>query len=480
MNESSAVNWREYFNPRLELVLLLSAGFEICWTYGYFAIALLSISQDRFALSPLVYAGLFLFALYGSRVLLNLKLRPRAWQAGVIALAAASVLVVIRATLFPLSGLFDFAWLGETVPALGRFFIAFSSTDLMALCGLYAWWRGLSLSQASFDFESVGFRFRGGVLLLALLALANTWTARIDMSGLLAGYFFCALLAVALARQEDMGRTDSQISLPLRGPWLGILAGSALAVLALGALLSLVLSPQGLGAIARLLSPLAPVIFVILYALLLVAALIVEALFGLISLIITRLGGSAGALDSFRLAPPPPFEVVQQSNDLTALAPYLDPLRTICAAGLFVGMLILLAISLNRMRGRPNNAGREVRESVPVSMSLNPLRRLRDWLRPPHFDLADDVESIRRIYASLVRLAARRGFPRREAETPYEFVPDLRAALAGVEAEERLITEAYVRVHYGEHRPSADEVRQVRAAWERIKLQNQMSDRTAG
>ncbi|MBI5878981.1 MAG: DUF4129 domain-containing protein [Chloroflexi bacterium] len=474
MTATSAINWRDYINPRFELVLLLSAVFEISWTYGYFAIAVLALTQDQTMLSPFVYGGLFLLALYGSRLLLNMRLEKRPQQAGIIALAAASVLLGIRGTLYPQAGLLDLAWLGETVSALGRFFIAFSATGLMALCGMFAWWRGLALSQASFDFESVGFRFRGGVLLISLLALINTWSGRIDMTGMLTTYFMCALLAVALARQEDMGRTDSQVSLPLKGPWLAILAGSGLAVLALGALLGVALSPQGIAMIARWLSPLSPLLFVFLYALLFVAALIVELLFGLISMVLSGLGGRGSPFDGFKPAAPPPFEVLQQSNDLNALAAYLDPLRTACAAGLFIGMLIMLALSLNRLRGRPARTGNEVRESVPVSLDLNPFRRLRDWLRPPSFDFgADNVESIRRIYASLVRLAARRGFPRQDAETPYEFVTDLRAAWAATEAEERLITDAYVRVHYGEHSPTSDEMHQVRAAWERIKAQNQ-------
>jgi len=82
------------------------------------------------------------------------------------------------------------------------------------------------------------------------------------------------------------------------------------------------------------------------------------------------------------------------------------------------------------------------------------------------------VASIRRIYANLTRLAAQRGFPRRDAETPYEFIRGLRAAFPDAEFEERAITDAYVRVHYGEHDPTAEELQQVRVAWERIRAVN--------
>jgi len=473
MTDSAAFNWREHFNPRFELVLLLSALFEICWTYGFFAIGLLSLTGGRAALSPFMYGGTFLFALYSARLALNLRLAARARQALIIALVIASVLLLIRATLFPQAGLLDSGWIGETATALGRVFFAFSAADLLALCGIFAWYRGLTLSQASFDFESVGFRFRGGVILLAALALINTWNGQIDLSGLLAAYFLCALLAVALARQEDLGRTDSQVSLPLRGPWLAILAGSALAVLALGALLAAALSPQGVAVLGQALSPLRPLLVLALYLFLFIAGVIVEALVAVVTFVFSGLHRGGNPFEGFRPPPAIPLEQMTQSNDLSALAQVLDPLRTVCAVGLFLGMLVMLALALNRARARPNRAGHESRESVPVGLDLNPFRALRHWLRMPSLQPgADDAASIRRIYASLARLSAQRGFPRQDAETPYEFVPDLRAALAATESEERLITDAYVRVHYGEHAPSPDEMRQVRAAWERIKTQN--------
>jgi hypothetical protein len=83
-----------------------------------------------------------------------------------------------------------------------------------------------------------------------------------------------------------------------------------------------------------------------------------------------------------------------------------------------------------------------------------------------------DVASIKRIYANLVRLAARRGFPRREAETPYEFMGELRETLPSATAEERAITDAYVRVHYGEQSPAAEEVAQVKEAWKKIRAED--------
>jgi hypothetical protein len=279
-------------------------------------------------------------------------------------------------------------------------------------------------------------------------------------------------MAVALARQEDIGRSDSHVSLPLKGPWLGILGGTALFVLAVGALLARALTPQGVRAFFDLLRPLEPLAVVILYAVLILVSYIVELVYNIIFVLMERL--TAGRLNQTPLQLPqrPPLTIPEEQPDLSALMLYFDPIRMACAVALFALVLLVLALSLNRLRKPDRTDDNESRESVPVALDFNPLRRLRDLFRRPHLTLDEGgIASIRRIYANLTRLAAQRGFPRRDAVTPYEFVGELRAAFPDAELEERAITEAYVRVHYGEQQPTAEEIRRVRDAWERIKAQ---------
>lgn len=76
--------------------------------------------------------------------------------------------------------------------------------------------------------------------------------------------------------------------------------------------------------------------------------------------------------------------------------------------------------------------------------------------------------SVRNIYANMARLAARRGFPRNKARTPYEYLPDLLAAFPQAAAEAQAITDAYVAVHYGELPASRAELDALRAAYARL------------
>ena len=476
---TATLAWRDIFKPRRELLLLCAAGFELCWTYSLFALAWAASGHGERGVSIYLFAALLLFAIYSARLVLNTSLEARAQKVVIVVLALISILLAIRATLYFNYAPLDWSWLATVPAAITRLFIALTPEALLIVMGVFAWWRGIALAQTSLDFELVGYRFRFGVLMLALVALLNTWIARIDLSPTLFGFFFFGLMAVALARQEDIGRNDSHVSLPLKGPWLGILTGTALMVLALGALLARALTPQGLRALLELFRPLEPLAVVLLYVVLVLVSYLVELVYNVIFALMQRFTRGNLNPPPLQLPERPPLNITQDQPDLSALMLYFDPIRMACAVTLFALVLLGLAYSMNRLHKPNRTDDNESRESVPISIDLNPFRRLRDWLRRPRITLDDGgIASIRRIYANMARLAAQRGFPRREAETPYEFVRELRAAFPDVEFEERTITEAYVRVRYGEYEPSAAEIGQVKDAWERIK--GQKSDITKG
>ena len=61
------------------------------------------------------------------------------------------------------------------------------------------------------------------------------------------------------------------------------------------------------------------------------------------------------------------------------------------------------------------------------------------------------------------------GYPRLGIETPYEYLPTLFKVWPEHAAESRLITEAFVRVRYGELPETAEELELLRSAWLRIE-----------
>ncbi len=160
----------------------------------------------------------------------------------------------------------------------------------------------------------------------------------------------------------------------------------------------------------------------------------------------------------------------------------MDVLRYICLGFIGAGVLATLALGLRRRLDR-QRGGDEIRESLWASADLTNgmLNSLRDgWDRLK--DLAGLVGrfgpgmrlyaavSIRKIYANMARLAERQGFPRQPAQTPYEYLPALGLAFPDCQAEAAAITEAYVKVHYGEAPESIRDLQRIREYWGQVHL----------
>jgi hypothetical protein len=84
--------------------------------------------------------------------------------------------------------------------------------------------------------------------------------------------------------------------------------------------------------------------------------------------------------------------------------------------------------------------------------------------------------SIRKMYASMVDLAEEAGYVRRPAQTPYEHRPALHNAFPGAEEAVDAITEAYVRVHYGEVPDTQAGMDRLVAYWKQIEALAESQD----
>ena len=78
---------------------------------------------------------------------------------------------------------------------------------------------------------------------------------------------------------------------------------------------------------------------------------------------------------------------------------------------------------------------------------------------------------IRWVYFQLMDLCTELGRPRPAAVTPLEFLPDLEALFPDSQAGLGFITQAYLKVRYGELPESRDEVEQVVSAWKKVETQ---------
>lgn len=139
-------------------------------------------------------------------------------------------------------------------------------------------------------------------------------------------------------------------------------------------------------------------------------------------------------------------------------------------------LFIVMSLTLQRVRrGRDRAIADEEgqRERVSMQAALARLARgMRDALEAVrHFGLGRallDAVSVQNMYANVCRLAAARHVPRAPQQAPDRYLAQLVALYPEVEVELTRLTALYMRVHYGERPPSAEELAQARADYVRI------------
>ena len=152
--------------------------------------------------------------------------------------------------------------------------------------------------------------------------------------------------------------------------------------------------------------------------------------------------------------------------------------RTIVVVLIVVGGLLLIARMIRQLAQQQAERRDVERESLwsdqdlaaglrnSLMQGLNQLRALAGQLGGRH---RRSAASIRKMYASMVDLASEAGYPRRPAQTPYEYSDTLHRAFPGGQDAVDAITEAYVCVHYGQVPGTQAEMDRILAFWERIQ-----------
>jgi hypothetical protein len=306
----------------------------------------------------------------------------------------------------------------------------------------------------------------------------------LDASGFVIAYFFFALVAVALARVDEVSRLPNSTRVPFSGFWIGSTVGAVAVLVVLGMAVALFLTGGGLERLFRLLTPLLQVVQIIVVAIGMLLLMVIEWVLGLFSLDLGQFGLQLrDALSQFELMePPPPMPPAEGAGQAwQIIARGLQLLVAVVLPVVIVCLILLFTWRRVRQRGS-EEGGDESRESLlsggAVANSLQSflqdrLERLGELtglvrrFGPGSRFLA--AVSIRRIYGNMVQMATEAGHPRDKTETPYEYLETLHRAFPASEQELTIITEAYVNAHYGEVPDSDEELQRIRDCWERAR-----------
>jgi hypothetical protein len=497
---SAAEGWQAGFgeiNARREVIWLSLAAAELCWVVpAFWALTWNVIAHPPFLLwfgMLVLMLGLFYF--YRALVSASLVLRL---QQGLLVMGLVLCIgLVLRFHVLAGSGLRAADWLLMPFRELGVTpnKVPLSWVTIMLL--IYLWARAIHLANRSLSVEQVGFSFRSGVVLLVIVTfLIQVFTA-LDASGFVIAYFFFALIAVALARVEEVSRLPNSTRAPFSGFWIGSTVGAVAVLVVLGTALALFLTSGGLERLLRLFAPLLQVVQTIIVAVGMLLVMVFEWVLGLFKLDLTELGAQMREAISelgLLLEPPPPMpppEGGSQAWEIITRA--LQVLITVVLPVVIVSSI--LVFTWRRMRQRnAEEGGEESHESLlSAGVVANSLQSfLQDGLQRLG-ELAGLVRrfgpgtrflaavSIRRIYGNMVQMATEAGYPRDKTQTPYEYLATLHKAFPASEAEFTIITEAYVSAHYGQVPDSSEELQRIRDCWERARSRessrrNQRSD----
>jgi len=472
---------------RKEMIYLGLAAMECCWLYPWQTLLLGAGRQAR-RIPPTGLLTVLLLALYVTRLLHQRRVSLQAQRVVTIALALLGTLLMLRLYVYVDYRLTDLSWLGRFAWETGNVLQRIHASLVIFFTSLYLWWRGIQLAQRDLGVESVGFSFRAGIVAFLWLFLAGVFFFAPDAVPFTFLYFFVGLTVMGLARIEDVSRSHVGIRSPFNTAWMGILGSSAVMISALSLLIVNLFSLRNIAALAGALRSVLAWIWRFTIPLQVAAAWLLQFILSwLIRFFQSAFGGEEQDLTALTEITEQ-LQEFQQSQPFRSTAWIVQLIKWGVLGLFFAGALFVLAFSISRVQRALQESRSAEHESVwDTESAAQDVRdavesRWRRWregllarlakLRGQEYSLA----SIRKTYASLARLAAASGHARPEAETPYEYIATLQQAFPGSEKEVQLITDAYVRVHYGERSFRPEYVQRVRDAWLAIHTRQEQSN----
>lgn len=378
-----------------------------------------------------------------------------------------------------------FAWLSAFYTRLTQSGNPFWIRDVtVAVLVTLCWSRGISLLNREVDVDRLGLRLRVGALILTplLIVLAgNQQAVRVAPFVLL--FFLSSLVAVALTRAEQNEQVDARYSHAMSGRWFAVVATASLTITVVAGIfaaatgsnpllfLNTWLGPLWLGLYFAITTAIAAFTYVA-QPFLLIVDFLINALISLVQAIRALIAGNT--------APPPPTDSGTELGGgvFDALVEFLSGgnvprsfgnLRLVLLI-LIILVILVAAIGLSSIfaRRRLNQAedGEFWLEQNDVQPEANRLHRL--WQRLSGSSRRRVAASIRRVYQQMCDAADAYGYPRLEAETPYEYLASLSQVWPQGIPQTTLITQAYVRARYGEIPETRQELAQIMAAWQHL------------
>lgn len=408
-------------------------------------------------------------------------------------------------------GLFDPEWIGFAAQNLVG---SFPSSLHVTLGGsVYLWWRGYKLAQGKLDQEQVVHSFLVGLggIISALLVWELATRSGQEFQAtegqsvfVTIIFFFSGLSALALSHILRVNAEVAQIERrgqPVASHWLLVLPAVVTGVLTLGWVISAIYSLD-------LWSPLVTMIslagdglsFLLYYALMPIVYLAVGFIY-IFRWIAARLG--AGSQTTIQLPDLGALRAIPQTTADAESPLWALIVKWVLVLVVAAVLVYFLARLLLRGAPRPTEAKEFVEDHESIGNWQDFMRDLLigllfflNWLR----DRSEGVQrkltrriarrvgflnpdmEVRELYSHLLQETREAGFPRKEWQTPFEYLETLKRHITPERDELERITEDYVAVRYGEEPVTDEEKGLLNRLWRslraRIRGQTEEDDDT--
>lgn len=455
------------------------------WQPGYFMLLLFFIMMLAFNLTRFMSA---------------LNIAPERQQTIIAVVLFLNAVLLLRSLFHNPTSLFDLSWIRAFFLSVNERGNTLWIQDVL-LFGLILlmWVRGLQLAIRNYTVNRIGLRLRlGGLIFAPFIVWLGINQLVWDVTPFLLLFFLAGLTAVALVRAEEIEKEQTGHSAALDPRWLTMVLLAALATTLMAGLIAMIVSGRSpvdiLGWLAPIIIAAELLTSVALATLLFLAIPLLEVgdrlilalsnllnslWLWLVSLtdIIAKIASKWKRYDRLpgqlpENAPPSgPIDTSLIFENLSDVGFRISRNAQIILLLLALAAILIVALIISRLYRQKTAAARfrdptianELEEEAEGNLAQRLLRRLgflRDWRT---------AVSIRRIYRNMCRAAAASGYPRLEAETPYEYLHTLSRAWPNNQDDTRLITQAYVKIRYGELPETKAELNAIFTAWKRLE-----------
>jgi hypothetical protein len=463
-----------------ELAILSLMVMELSWVVPWYR----SLTPETYAVSIwsafIVLFAILVMANLSTRIMNYLDLKIRIRRGVTLGLIILSVFLGLKLLLYETDPL-------QVGDLLNQPFRAFSDVRglipdefLVIVIVLVVYWRGLLLATKYIDPMSVRQNFYLGLGMYTAFIFINTLVTGETPGFLLYLFFVSALIALGSARIFTITQLRGGASNPFDLRWfLGIFV-TTLVIVGLAATVAWLVSDRTsiVGAIGGLAMGIFGVLMLILIS---PVIFIIERLATSMPQTSEAVQSMLDVLDDLRNTFGSIANNLFNLFNIPSLLNWMQLLKPILLWSFVIAILLAILYSISRWFLHERYSEKDERESIIESGDLigmfrqaiqnrldelNRSLRGRTNLRAGQRWLA--AARIRRIYTRLMELASKLGEPRPPAHTPLEFLPVLVNLLPEGKEDIQVITEAYLRVRYGELPETNQEIILVEEAWERV------------